>query len=85
MDAPQTEDGIFDATVACTPPATPDRNVEQDGLQHTMPTDLENKTNIVVGGRRGGEGQAQLDFSIATHIREPTVASKIPPSVARKG
>ena len=85
MDAPQTEDGIFETTVACISPATPDHNVEQDGLQQTTPTDLEHKTNIVVGGRRGGEGQARLDFSIATHIREPTVASKIPPSVARKG
>ena len=84
MDAPQTEDGIFEATVACTPPATPEHNVEQDGLQQTTPSDLKNKINIVVGGRRRG-GQARLDFSIATQIRETTVASKIPPSVTRKG
>ena len=50
MDAPQTEDGIFDATVACTPPATPYDNVEQAGFQQSTPTDLENKINIVTGG-----------------------------------
>ena len=69
----QTEDGIFDATVAFSPPCPPYLNVDRDMMRNMASGPLQKKSTLKCGGAGGHLQSLRMTTNILSHITDCSV------------